>query len=638
MIEMKFQTKLYLFFALTVILPILVATAVIAILFSRMGNEAASSKLRDAAGIVKAHVQTPGDVLAAELSSRLYNESTLITAVRTGDLPLAQEILQRLSRDLNASQMSLYAADGSLLTQSGTPPAAGCQTGVSIPIKQNGVIQGSVTAIRDIDDGFINNILVETGLPASASCGATLLSSFPASEAPPGETGADPGQPFTEGRVGNADYFLYRYTYTAESFTRPIAFTIGYSMEDIESRRTIVLETGLAMVAFTLLVAALLGYLITRSITNPLHLLTGAVLKAEAGDLSGKVDIHSHDEVGVLARNFNRMISQISSFIEDMRQANDRLLKAFGYAGDLMVSSHDREKLLASVISTAALATNATAASFYLFQGPVETRQMLPVQLLPADFFTDTRSRTIEKVLSKVETGAIRGLVSHPLDHDYVVIVAPVEHQENMYGALVAVVDAGHDTDESSCRILQSLANQAATALENVRLNETLKELVITDSLTGLANVRHFHDVLDNQLEMTRRYHSDLSLLMIDLDNFKRVNDTYGHQAGDEVLRQVGLLLKNGVRKTDLAARYGGEEFAIILPHTSKKTAIDVAEKLRLEADSLRLEDYPQVAVTFSIGVASSPGDADEAEKLLRMADDATYKAKEQGKNQTVAA
>lgn len=641
--QMKFQTKLYIFFALTVILPICFATVVFALLFSRVSSDEANNRLQNAASVVKAYTQNSNISLTDDLAFKLVNQPSLASALTNRNPAEAIPSLDYIAQQLGAYQVSLYSMDGALLTQAGPADTNNrCLATASIPIMQGGAVKGTVVATREIDKSFLKNILGETGLATAVSCGTeTLASTFPESTVvPPSDVAAaDPSGIFsTKRKVGGEDYFLSQYSTNTDPLAQPVIFTLGYPANAVEERRTIVLETGASLVAFSVLVAALLAYLVTRSITNPLRLLTKAVLKAEAGDLNSQVNITSRDEIGVLARNFNRMVWQISRFIEQMRQAQQHLLQAFGFAGDLLTSGYDRERLVKSVTDTVAFATTATATAFYLTKEGSDRQSLFPARLSPESFFTDLRIQTITEVIQGIETGAIRGIISRPLDDDYLFLVSPVILQENMFGALVAIVESDHGTAESSCRVLQSLANQAATALENIRLNKVLQEMVITDSLTGLFNIRYFNDMLNNQIENSKRYKHELSLLIIDLDDFKKVNDTYGHPVGDEVLRQVGLLFNENIRKADIAARYGGEEFAIILPHTPKSIAFDVAEKLRMAAQERHVKNYPEITIRFSVGVASFPGDADSPGKLTRVADDATYEAKKQGKNRTVAA
>ena len=173
------------------------------------------------------------------------------------------------------------------------------------------------------------------------------------------------------------------------------------------------------------------------------------------------------------------------------------------------------------------------------------------------------------------------------------------------------------------------LASQAAVALDNARLHEIVQRQAITDDLTGLVNRRRFIEALDAEIERARRFGSPLTVVLADLDNFKRVNDEHGHHTGDDVLRSFAGLLRSHVRDVDVCARIGGEEFAIVLPETDQPGAASVAERIRES-----LETVP-IGITSSFGVAElSAGQS--GSDLLRTADAALYRAKEGGKNRVV--
>jgi len=168
---------------------------------------------------------------------------------------------------------------------------------------------------------------------------------------------------------------------------------------------------------------------------------------------------------------------------------------------------------------------------------------------------------------------------------------------------------------------------------------ERLRELAVTDGLTGLANYRHFKDVLQLEIKRAERHKSLLSLIMFDIDNFKNYNDTNGHLAGDKVLQSIGALVSNNIRKIDLAARYGGEEFAVILPNTAQANARFVADKVRLLIEKHHFqfqENQPSGNITVSVGVASYPSSGKTFEELISCTDKRLYLAKAQGKNTVV--
>jgi len=203
-------------------------------------------------------------------------------------------------------------------------------------------------------------------------------------------------------------------------------------------------------------------------------------------------------------------------------------------------------------------------------------------------------------------------------------------------------------------QLAQNLASTASVALENGRLHAEVQSLAITDSLTGLPNRRAFDQTLDQEINRATRYGHPLALLFLDMDSFKIYNDTHGHPAGDERLKAIARLLQNNIRHPDMAARYGGEEFVIILPYTTKTSALTTAERLRFASEeAYRLASsgiasnhetnqanghQPVPGYTVSIGVAAYPEDAQTEEDLLHAADGAALTAKSQGKNRVCAA
>ncbi|MCA9774563.1 MAG: diguanylate cyclase, partial [Myxococcales bacterium] len=181
--------------------------------------------------------------------------------------------------------------------------------------------------------------------------------------------------------------------------------------------------------------------------------------------------------------------------------------------------------------------------------------------------------------------------------------------------------------------------------LESMRMeledrNQKLELLTKTDELTGIANARHFRERLRHEVSRGQRYGHPLSLLLIDLDKFKNLNDSQGHQRGDEMLRTVAQLFRREMREADLIARYGGDEFVVLLPDTSLGQAEVVADKLR--ADLVRVMEQPnfcEVPISISVGVAAlGEGGAHDATSLVREADEAMYRAKAEGGNRVVAA
>ena len=179
--------------------------------------------------------------------------------------------------------------------------------------------------------------------------------------------------------------------------------------------------------------------------------------------------------------------------------------------------------------------------------------------------------------------------------------------------------------------LVQSYAGHVALALDNARLYREMRHSAHTDGLTGLYNRRYLYQELERELARSRRYEHPLSLVICDLDNFKKYNDQYGHLAGDDLLRELGEMMKSYIRKSDTAFRYGGEEFAVILPHTDQHSALILSERLReaISSKNFLIREKLQIGhITISIGVASYPEDAVEVDSLINWADMALYEAK----------
>jgi len=184
---------------------------------------------------------------------------------------------------------------------------------------------------------------------------------------------------------------------------------------------------------------------------------------------------------------------------------------------------------------------------------------------------------------------------------------------------------------------LQAVADICAAAIKNCQHFEAAKELANHDGLTGIFNRRYFEERINEEIERAVRYGSNLSVLMVDIDHFKRLNDEFGHMLGDEVLRVVSRVFIQQLRKTDIVCRYGGEEFAIILPQISRERGLDVAEKLRRNIESWH---FPGIArpVTISVGLASAPQNGILRDEVVAAADAALYEAKQSGRNSVVLA
>ena len=223
-------------------------------------------------------------------------------------------------------------------------------------------------------------------------------------------------------------------------------------------------------------------------------------------------------------------------------------------------------------------------------------------------------------------------------------ISIPLKLNDRTIGILnIADKITGEVFSENDLRLLTSIGAYASVAIERSKFykkNEELKKISITDSLTGLLNRRYFQERISEEIERSRRHVLPLSLIIIDIDDFKAINDSYGHMAGDEALKILARCLRNCIRTIDVAARYGGEEFTMILPQTSKSDALVIADRVCKEVRKLDLplqRETLRTSLSVSVGLATFPEDSDTLEGLIRNTDIALYQAKTQGKNRVVA-
>ena len=213
-------------------------------------------------------------------------------------------------------------------------------------------------------------------------------------------------------------------------------------------------------------------------------------------------------------------------------------------------------------------------------------------------------------------------------------VVVPLSAEGHAIGALVAEhgMRRGSRIERRVVAMVERFASHGALALRNAWLLEQVKELASTDALTGIANRYTFQQALERELERASRGGEDVSLAMLDIDHFKKLNDAHGHQAGDEVLRRVAAKLSEHCRTYDTVARYGGEEFALILPTTDREETRSLVERLRQE-----IARAGKPGATISAGIATFPTDATDAEDLVPAADEALSPSKRGGRNRVTA-
>ncbi len=212
------------------------------------------------------------------------------------------------------------------------------------------------------------------------------------------------------------------------------------------------------------------------------------------------------------------------------------------------------------------------------------------------------------------------------------IICMPIKIRDKVLG-VIELVNSQTDErfNEADLPILEMVADFVAIAIENARHVERISQLIITDDLTGLFNSRHFHALIEYEIERARRYETSLSLVFFDLDHFKTVNDTFGHLAGSRVLSETGRLIRETTRKVNLAARYGGDEFVILLPAADKAAGLVMAGNLHqtIRNHVFLTDEGHAVRLTASFGVATFPADATCKQDLISRADQTMYRVKE---------
>jgi len=218
------------------------------------------------------------------------------------------------------------------------------------------------------------------------------------------------------------------------------------------------------------------------------------------------------------------------------------------------------------------------------------------------------------------------------------VLVVPLSQEDLPVDAVLIVAALNENQFARSCRgMIEMIAAQVAVKLDLARAHDQINEMTLKDSLTGIANRRAFDRALAAMSERALRRHSPYSLILCDIDYFKRINDTCGHPFGDQVIRQVATQLNGVVRSGDLAARIGGEEFAVLVEGADGPGAFEVAERLRADVENLTLKSQgARVAVTISVGIASFPADSESGDMIIEYADQALYRAKQGGRNRSV--
>jgi diguanylate cyclase (GGDEF)-like protein len=384
-----------------------------------------------------------------------------------------------------------------------------------------------------------------------------------------------------------------------------------------------------ALVVF-FIIAFLFVLTLLRMLGGQVRSMLEAARSIGQGDFSTKVPVVGRDEMAGLASEFNKMSDRLGAQVEELRRQKVEIDRSVRRIGQAFASGLDRQGLLRIVVETA---LGACAAQY----GTIALRG---TQGAEADAGTATEA--IQDLVVTAEGDALKedGLVVRKRDGVHA-LAAPLRRlgEQSERVGVMTVAREGEEFTPGERDVFLYLIGQVASSIENIALHELVSEQAVTDELTGLSNQRRFREQIAREDARARRFKHDLSLIMLDIDDFKQVNDEHGHLQGDAVLRMVGRVLGEESRGVDEPARYGGEEFAVALPETDLAGALELAERIRSRIEAERVPNVDGAAslrVTASIGAASMPISAGNVQELIAAADAALYEAKRAGKNRVV--
>ena len=387
------------------------------------------------------------------------------------------------------------------------------------------------------------------------------------------------------------------------------------------------------ILAVFLLLALAFAVTVSRSLQAQVQRLLAAARRLGRGDFDVDVPTEGNDEFAQLGSEFNDMARQLQGRLLDLQHEQARLQLAVRRVGDSFAKRLDRDALLDIAVQTAIDGVGARCGRAVIRENGRGSLHTVATQ---------GELEGVERAMAAAEVAAVdtrEGVETQVGDASVLAEPLLAEEQNDALG-VITVARTEDPFTPAERDLFHYLAVQAAISIENADLHQLVRRQAVTDELTGLFNHRHFQEVVTAEVERARRYGQDLALIMLDLDDFKTVNDRHGHMQGDLVLREVGRVLRETARDVDEPARYGGEEMAVVLPQTDLDGAHHFAERVRERIAALkipRLDGEGEVRITASLGVAvlSEAGDRDG---LVAAADAALYRAKRSGKNRTLRA
>ena len=379
-------------------------------------------------------------------------------------------------------------------------------------------------------------------------------------------------------------------------------------------------------------------------------------IKIKLDDKRTGIIFFLHYDDGFFTKQDKRMIRSIIDYaplmlnkaeVFEKMERNVAGLSTLQRTSNTINSTLDLEEVFELTVDVVMGTMGVSIAGLFLLDNETNKLELVSSSGIPSE--EEERIISISRILSKSSIKNDKEIIKDKIDDDFIdrfdlkriksIVCIPLKVRGKAIGTInAAQIEFARNFKEADKRFLTTLANQIAIAIENARMYNQMQELATKDGLTKLYNHSYFQEVLDREIEDAERHQTPLSLLMMDIDKFKDFNDTYGHQVGDEVLKELAKLLKKEVRSVDTVARYGGEEFSIVLPGTDEAEAYRVATRINEEVRNMIVsyEDL-ELNVTISIGVASYDLGSNKKE-LINQADQACYVAKNSGRDQAFKA